>query len=333
MKIRTWKQSDNREALYQFYNKTCPIIQYVPFSNVEALSETIFNHPDFRNEGLFLAEKNNQIVGIALAVIRHELYLNETLFDRPGFLALLIVEEAWQHQGIGSALLKHAMDYLKRNDIQNIQLSHKCPIKFPWNLDQGNAQHNKAPGIKASSDGCKFLCQRGFEIESIEVSYYLNLKNFHLSDSMKRERNQLANMGYTIDYFDSSCHFGQEEMFTRLKDESYRTKFQKAIKDKAKILVALKDNQRVCGTVGSIYPEENGRGFFQGLAIDPKDSGLKIGNTLFFRLCEELKAQGARYMTLFVSEGNFAKKIYERAGFTAVQRWAILRLEKEKDNE
>ncbi len=34
---------------------------------------------------------------------------------------------------------------------------------------------------------------------------------------------------------------------------------------------------------------------------------------------------GAEYMTIFVTETNFARRIYEKAGFSAVQEWAILK--------
>lgn len=113
-------------------------------------------------------------------------------------------------------------------------------------------------------------------------------------------------------------------MFTRLEDESYRKKFHDGISNRKKMLVCVKDDKEVVGVAGVIYPEKNGRGFFQGLAVDPKHMGNKLGNLLFFSLCDELKKLGASYMTIFVTEDNFARKIYEKAGFVVVKKWAIL---------
>ena len=84
-------------------------------------------------------------------------------------------------------------------------------------------------------------------------------------------------------------------------------------------------NARGIGTAGTVYPEKNGRGFFSALAVDPADGGRGIGNVLFFSLCQALKDMGAEYMTIFVTETNFARRIYEKAGFSAVQEWAILK--------
>ena len=71
---------------------------------------------------------------------------------------------------------------------------------------------------------------------------------------------------------------------------------------------------RVMGTAGTVYPEKTG-GIFSALAVDPADGGRGIGNVLFFSLCLALKDMGAEYMTIFVTETNFARRIYEKAGF------------------
>ena len=66
-------------------------------------------------------------------------------------------------------------------------------------------------------------------------------------------------------------------------------------------------------------------GILFGPGSGPADGGKGIGNVLFFSLCQELKNMGAEYMTIFVTETNFARRIYEKAGFSVVQEWAILK--------
>ena len=114
-------------------------------------------------------------------------------------------------------------------------------------------------------------------------------------------------------------------MFERLKHQSFLKKFRDGIREHKKILIVEDRDGRVMGTAGTVYPEKNGRGFFSALAVDPADGGRGIGNVLFFSLCQELKNMGAEYMTIFVTETNFARRIYEKAGFSAVQEWAILK--------
>ncbi|WP_321021595.1 GNAT family N-acetyltransferase, partial [Enterocloster bolteae] len=136
---------------------------------------------------------------------------------------------------------------------------------------------------------------------------------------------ELESEGIRVAWFDSAGNFGYEEMFERLKDQSFLKKFRDGIREHKKILIVEDRDGRVMGTAGTVYPEKNGRGFFSALAVDPADGGRGIGNVLFFSLCQELKNMGAEYMTIFVTETNFARRIYEKAGFSAVQEWAILK--------
>lgn len=79
--------------------------------------------------------------------------------------------------------------------------------------------------------------------------------------------------------------------------------------------------------------EGTGRGFFQGLAVDPAHGGKKLGNVLFFTLCEELKRKGAHYMTFFVDDDNYARKIYDRAGGVVADSWKIMAKKGGSDHE
>ena len=136
---------------------------------------------------------------------------------------------------------------------------------------------------------------------------------------------ELKQQGIRVAWFDGARNFGYEEMFGRLRDQSFLKKFRDGIREHKKILIVEDRDGRVIGTAGTVYPEKNGRGFFSALAVDPADGGKGIGNVLFFSLCQELKNMGAEYMTIFVTETNFARRIYEKAGFSVVQEWAILK--------
>ena len=325
MQIRKYQISDLK-LLYEFYNENCWQIDYCPFTSVDQFENAITKDINFKSDGLFIAFDGNKIIGLSLGIIQNSCLPNETLDTVHGYLCLLIVDKAYQKQGIGNSLLEYEMSFFKKYNRLTIRLSHKCPIKFRWKIPNKNAEHNKAPGIDISKYGYQFLIHRSFEPISFEISYYCDLKNFTMKD-MLETKNNCAQNGYTICYFDEKKHHGYDDMFTRLKDESYRKKFHNGIIAHQKMLVAVKDNENVVGVAGVIYPEPNGRGYFQGLAIDPKYNGLKIGNLLFFSLCDELKHMGADYMTLFVSEDNFARRIYEKAGFEALKKWSILEME------
>lgn len=325
--IRTFVSPQDVTEVYEFYNRNVTEIGYARYETKEAFTKHILEDENFNSDGFFVAIEDNRICGICLTIIQKQLLQNETYEEAPGYICLLIVDTDKRRRGIGTSLLNQGVNYLRTKGKKNIQITHKCPIKFTWDIHDSGAQHNKAPGVKTDSYGYDYLIKQGFTVKSYELAYYRNLKGFTFPEDIKETQTKLLTEGYTVDYFDVTKHQGYEEMFTRLHDESYRKKFREGIKRDAQMLVVLKDDQEVCGCVGEIYAEANGRGFFQGVAVDPKHSGKKLGNLLFFRLCEELQRKHAKYMTLFVSEDNFAKKIYEKAGFEVVQRWAILNLE------
>ena len=82
---------------------------------------------------------------------------------------------------------------------------------------------------------------------------------------------ELESEGIRVAWFDSAGNFGYEEMFERLKDQSFLKKFRDGIREHKKILIVEDRDGRVMGTAGTVYPEKNGRGFFSALAVDPAD--------------------------------------------------------------
>lgn len=328
MIIKTFNESKDIEKVYGFYNKNAKLINYLEFKTINEFKHHVIDDDNFEGDGCFLAQENDDIIGIICCVIKKDLLPDETYESSPGYICIFFVDEQYQNQGIGTKLLNKGIEYFWEKGKTKIQVNHKCPIKFAWRIDNTDAQHNKTPGVKTNMKGYEFFKHHGFHVDSYELSYYLDLAKFSFDEKMRVIQERLQLEGYTVGYFDEAKHTGYDEMFTRLNDESYRKKFSDDLKRNADILVLLKDDYTVCGIAGEIYAEANGRGFFQGLAVDPEHSGKKLGNLLFYRLCEELKNKGADYMTLFVTEDNFAKKIYEKAGFEVVQRWAVLNMQK-----
>lgn len=302
-------------------------MQYVSFSSYEEFEMQVLEAPEFDPSGLFVARQGACVVGVCGALAPREFLPGQDANNTPAYLYLLLVDPAYRRRGIGSRMLECARAYAGERGHHALRVSHKCPIKFAWQLSAHPAQHNKAPGVLAGGPGEAFLARHGFETRSVEVAYYLDLSAFVFDEGMEQERQRLVEQGYTIGFFDPARHSGQDGMFDRLHDESYRKKMRDAVRDGGDILVALYEDREVCGIAGSIYAEPSGRGFFQGLAVDPAHGGKKLGNLLFFTLCEELRKKGARYMTFFVEEGNFARKIYDRAGGMVSDTWKIMEYE------
>lgn len=325
MKYSKFVTNDSKE-LFLFLQKNLKLIDYRIFKNEVEFKETIVDSLTEKCTTIFLCREDDKLVGVSMVNTGSEYDSDNKMFINIGYLTLLLVEEDYQSKGIGSELFNISKEYLFNNDVTEIKVSHRSPLKFEWSISEYEAYHNKAPGVLVESKGYKFLINKNFKVDSIELSYYMSLNTFELTNEMVELEEMSLKKGYKVVFYDKDKHHGQEDMFTRLKDESYRAKFKKAVDENKSILVLVKDDSLICGIVGHIYTENNGRGFFQGIAVDPLHGGQKLGNLLFYSLCYNLKKLGSSYMTLFVSEDNFAKYIYEKAGFVQVREWAILYL-------
>ena len=325
--------ADIMKGVWEFLCCRMPEIGYVPFATYEQFVEQVLSNPEFDPSGFKIALEKGNVVGVCGVLSCRDLLPTETREGMPAYLYLLLVAPRHRRRGIGSKLLAQAEQYAVSQGNWGLRISHKCPIKFAWELSDYDAQHNKAPGVLAGSKGEAFLVKRGFTVEATEVSYYIDLATYELSQDMLEERRRLRDMGYTIGYFNPARHEGQDGMFDRLGDESYRKKFRLALSEGSDILVALHDDRTVCGIAGALSVEKTGRGSFQGLAVDPAHGGKKLGNVLFFTLCEELKRKGAQYMTFFVDDDNYARKIYDRAGGVVADSWKIMMKKGGSDHE
>lgn len=325
MVLKTYQKQD-AGIVTALWNQIAEELNYKAFSGVDDWTNQVCADTNFAPEGLILAwSESNELMGFVLTVCKTVLLPSECLEKTPGFLAMLIVNPRFRNMGIGSELLKSGENYLRSMGKSQVMFSHKCPIKLSWFVNSAGHEHNKAPGIKIDCYGYQYLLQRGYDTKQYEVSYYLKLSDFIIPREIALQILALEKLGFQVTYYDSTRHFGYVEMFKRLEDESFLKKFEDGIAAGQKILVMVDGNGQICGSAGTIFTEKGGRGFFSALAIDPLFGGKGLGSMLFFRLCEEQKKIGSEYMTLFVTKSNYARKIYEKAGFQIVQEWAILK--------
>ena len=89
------------------------------------------------------------------------------------------------------------------------------------------------------------------------------------------------------------------------------------------VLVAVHDDL-IIGFAGPIACEENGRGWFNGVAVHPDWQRRGIARVLFSRLLGVFHDIGAGYSTIFTDEGNPALHLYESIGFRTGGRFAVM---------
>jgi ribosomal protein S18 acetylase RimI-like enzyme len=91
----------------------------------ERWRQSLDKHMRKENSGVMVAfdKKTNQVLGMAQCSIRN------TDKELPfGYITNLIVKEEKRRVGIGEMLMRHVIDYFKKNHIQSIRLALKINI-------------------------------------------------------------------------------------------------------------------------------------------------------------------------------------------------------------
>ena len=274
--------------------------QYAP----EAV-ELLLKHPDFDPRRAWVAEENGRITGFACCA--------------EAFLACFL--------GGCEELLDVVQQDAGLRGYGRLKVSYFCPIRLPWVIpDSGGARHNNRPGVPADGEEYRLLRRCGWREQSRQVGMYLPLAGYAFPNEMARKAEEMAKNGYTVDWYDESRHKGVDEMVESLRNSMWSAEIPAAAHGGLPLLVGL-EGDTVAGFTGPVRPEDNGRGYFAGIAVGPQWEGHGLGKLLFYRLLEAEKAVGARYMTLFTGVDNHARAMYRKAGFREVRESAVMEKE------
>ena len=292
MWIRQFRETDDLRPLLAG--------QYAP----EAV-EMLLHHPDFDPMRAWVAEEAGQLVGFACCCGE--------------FLACFA--------GECEELLDRAVQDAGVRGYDRLRVSYFCPIRLPWVIPHSDgARHNNRPGIPADSREYALLRRCGWAEKSRQVGMYLPLAGYAFPAEMAQKAEEMAKNGYTVDWYDERRHKGVDDMVESLHNSMWSAEIPAAAHGGLPLLVGL-EGDTVAGFTGPVRPEENGRGYFAGIAVAPQWEGHGLGKLLFYRLLEAEQAVGARYMTLFTGVDNHARAMYRKAGFREVREFAVMEKE------
>lgn len=274
--------------------------QYAP----EA-AEMLTGHPAFEPGRAWVAEEAGRVVGFACCA--------------EAFLACFL--------GDCEELLDAVQQDAGLRGYDKLRVSYFCPIRLPWVIpDSSGARHNNRPGLPVDSAEHRLLLNCGWREQSRQVGMYLPLAGYEFPKEMVQKAEEMAKNGYFVDWYDENRHKGVDEMVESLRNSMWSAEIPAAAHGGLPLLVGLRGDT-VAGFTGPVRPEENGRGYFAGIAVGPQWEGRGLGKLLFYRLLEAEKAAGARYMTLFTGVDNHARQMYRKAGFREVREFAVMEKE------
>ena len=275
----------------------------------EGLANLLLNHPDFDRNRAWVAEKSGEIQGFLCCT---GTFVACVLTESPE-IAELLLDAAQQDAGV--------------RGLNKLQFSYFCPIRLPWRIPQTeSAQHNNLPGVPQDTYLFPLLKRLGWQVRAEEVAMYLPLETFVFPAEMAEKAAQMAQKGYTVDWYDETRHHGVDDMVESLHNSMWSAEIPAAAHGGLPLLVGL-EGHRVAGFTGPVRREDTGRGYFAGIAVGPAFQGNGLGKLLFYRLLQAEQQVGADYMTLFTGVDNHARQMYRKAGFREVRQFAVMEKE------
>ncbi len=265
--------------------------------------------------------------------------------NTPMYMTILLVDEAWRNQGVGTALLNTLQQVGRDIGKKAFLISNDNPVHLAWLIPgAGGHDHNNAPGVNEESPAYDFLLRRGFRDDFHEISLYMNLKDFKWDPKLDEMIQKLNAEGIEVGYWKPGMGEEYDEMCTRVGSEYWRNVLKRELAawrtgipnddpelwidgirpdGPRPLLTATKDGH-IIGFTGPVGVQKSGRGWFTGICADPNWGGRGIGTVLFNMLMQAFVDEGAAFSSLFTGLDNHAQKIYMRAGMHVTARFAVM---------
>ncbi len=291
--------------------------------------ETLFSplSPDGFSR-LFLCCKSAE--GLALADVeegRLNGFICGSMAGSRGFLHAVMVRSDRRRQGIARSLIEALCGALRARGAETLEISGDGPIKTNWLIPAANGHdHNNMPGVDEQSLLSALLPRFGFRVLNAQVGMYLNLASYRPPEDLKDRIARLHEEGIEVGLYDPALRYDFDRLCDRVHSELWRSVLQNevAAPSPRPILAATVPGFFV-GFTGPVDVQKSGRGWFTGICTDPCYEKRGIATALFHLLMQAFIQAGASFSTLYTGDTNHARRIYERAGFTVVKRFLVMR--------
>ncbi|MDP3046821.1 MAG: GNAT family N-acetyltransferase [Chloroflexota bacterium] len=308
MLARPYRAGDEA-ALLALWNAT----MHADPLNAATFRTKVLLDPNFRPEGLLLAEERGQLAGFVLVVYRQTPLFQQGLEPDLGWVWAFGVAEHWRRAGVGRQLIDAAMAHLAGAGRKRVLVSPYTPGYF-------------VPGVDtdAYAGAVTFLKALGWRITSEPISMHVDLTGFFMPAHIKELEGRLAvEEGITVRSVQPADlvalpafvveHFGWD--WYRLARENLVAMFGTGSGERG-VWVAMRDDQVVAYC-------QHSRERFGPFGVDPALRGKGIGRVLLFRCLADMLAKGY-HCAWFLWTSRRAAGLYAQAGFRTVRQFAIM---------
>ena len=348
MSVRLMKPEDTPQIV-QLWNEAVDAGEVVLSPMTEtAFREQFLLHPDYDGRYSFVWEDaGGGVTGFIHGVAPKSFLPGETAENTPGYLTCIFVRKDQRGRGIGAALEDALQQAFRAAGKRRMVCDgNNNPIHLSWIVPgTPGHDHNKAPGMDVDCPGYPFLLSRGYAEKDREIAMYLNLRDYLPWAGLEEKQKELLAQGIYTGRYDPTWHCEYDRLCDRVGSEYWRFVLQSEMGcyDSGRpnadprmqadpgippagprpLLVAVHEKHIVAFT-GPVDLQKSGRGWFCGICTDPMYERRGIASVLFHLLMREFIAEGAAFSTLFTGNTNHAQRIYLRAGFRIVRRFALM---------
>jgi ribosomal protein S18 acetylase RimI-like enzyme len=305
--IRAYRGADEA-ALLRLWNGS---LTHDPI-DAATLRTRVLLDPNFRPDGLLVAEAEGALVGFVLGLTRQTPLFLQGLEPERGWITAFGVRPDRRRAGIGRQLFAARLADFAAAGRRQVEIAPYTPNYFIPGVD-----------VDAYAPAVHFLETSGWRTIATPISMRAELTGWQLPTEVIAIEQKMAAAGLAVRPVTAADlpalmpfiaeTFGWD--WYRFAQEHLLTLFGPGADDIC-FLVAVQ-GERIVG-----YCQQR-RERFGPFGVDPAMRGQGIGRVLLLRCLAEMRAKGF-HCAWFLWTGQNAARLYERVGFRTVRRFAVM---------
>ena len=282
------------------------------------LRDLILLDRNFDERGLFIAERDGEVIGAAYAVRRRVAHLGADTEPSTGWIPFFFVVPGARSHGLGRDLVSRAIDWLRTEGITEVFFSCYTPNYVLPGLDA--ARYPEASALLASL---------GFELHERPSAMDRSLIGYRMPDDVRIRIETLRAEGWTL----GTATDDDLVPLIRIAGDAFNSDWARAIREGVaagtlpleRIIIAKNTSGEMFGWAQHGTSEQVIERFGP-FGVLPESRGTGLGRAILHLTLERMTALGAHSAWfLWADEGSAASKLYEQTGFSISRTFDILR--------
>ncbi|MGE8204920.1 GNAT family N-acetyltransferase [Heyndrickxia sp. NPDC080065] len=305
-------ESGDEKQIVSLWNKS---LQKDPIHSLRFRNLVLLD-ANFDPNGLRLAFDNDKLVGCVYTIRRLLPMYGTDLEPDNGWIPFFFIDPSYRRLGIGSQLIKEAVEFLKAKGRKNVFFASYAPNYILPGIDEDT--YPEAHG---------FLQKQGFEKLYSPVAMDRNLVGYEAPNDVRDLKSQRESEGYTF----STCEDKDLYEVIQFANEKFNHDWGRAIREGilqglslTQILIARQEQKLVGFCMHGGYEGVPER--FGPFGVDPDQQGKGLGKILLHDCLNLMRSKGLHSAWfLWTGEKSSAGYLYKKTGFEITRTFHVMK--------